>query len=50
MKDVMPSLNGITWERLENENSVTYLAKMSLVKDLNFYLKMVFQHLMEKVK
>ena len=24
MKDVMPSLNGITWERLENENSVTY--------------------------
>ena len=27
MKDVMPSLNGITWERLENENSVTYPCK-----------------------
>ena len=27
MKDVMPSLNGITWERLEKENSVTYPCK-----------------------
>ena len=27
MKNVMPSLNGITWERLENENSVTYPCK-----------------------
>ena len=27
MKNVMPSLNGITWERLEKENSVTYPCK-----------------------
>ena len=24
MKQAMPSLNNITWDRLENENSVTY--------------------------
>ena len=27
MKDVMPSLNGITWERLQKEDSVTYPCK-----------------------
>ena len=39
MKDVMPSLNGITWERLENENSVTYPCKDEFIEGSELLFK-----------
>ena len=49
MSLTMPSLNNISWERLENENSVTFQVYLQLHQEMKLFLVINFQTKMVKV-